>query len=169
MKKLLVLMLVLGMATVANAALFLSVNGDIGVEEYEMDICTTIIIDVYSDTDNFAYGAYVGIADNSTGGEWTGNNYVYPAAGQGSISVYDDWWWELSCLTSDPTNFPITAGRHFDLEYHCLGPYCEYVTIQLTDLSGMVILDEIVIHQVPEPATMALLGLGGLFLLRRRK
>jgi len=32
----------------------------------------------------------------------------------------------------------------------------------------MLISDTVVIHQVPEPMTMALLGLGCLFLLRRK-
>jgi len=170
MKKLLVLMLVLGLTTAANATLSLSVNGDTSVTEYSMLTGTTVVIDVYSDQANFAYECYVGITNGAGGmselGEWTGNNKVYAAAGQGTITRYDHWWWDDVCITSNPDTFPISAGRHFDMEFQCttLGD----VTISLTDIAGTPV-DSVLIHQViPEPVSMVLLGLGGLLLRRRR-
>jgi len=169
MKKLLVLMLVLGLATAANAALSLSVNGDTNVTEYTMNVCTTVVIDVYSDQASFGYECYVGITDGLGGmselGEWTGNNKVYAASGQGTISRYDHWFWDDIAITSNPDQFPILAGRHFDMEFHCTA--MGNVTIELQAADGTPV-DRVLIHQIPEPVSMVLLGLGGLLLRRRR-
>jgi len=53
-----------------------------------------------------------------------------------------------------------------DVLFHCDGP--GDVTIALVDENGLV-QDTQVIHQVPEPMTMALLGLGGLVLGFRKR
>jgi len=56
-------------------------------------------------------------------------------------------------------------GRYWDTEFHCDGP--GVVVITLMDTGGNT-LDTITISQIPEPMTVALLGLGGLFLRRRK-
>jgi len=171
MKKLLVLMLVLGLTTAANATLSLSVNGDTSVTEYSMNTGATVVIDVYSDQANFGYECYVGITNGAGGnsdlGDWTGVNKVYAAAGNSaSITAYDHWWYDDVALTGDPDKFPILAGKHFDMEFQCTA--MGDVTISLTDASGTIQLDSVLIHQIPEPVSMVLLGLGGLLLRRRR-
>jgi hypothetical protein len=63
------------------------------------------------------------------------------------------------------------------LVIHCLDTTDVILTVRVTEntvINGETIpidtvLHTLTIHQIPEPATMALLGLGGLFLLRRRK
>jgi hypothetical protein len=61
----------------------------------------------------------------------------------------------------------VPGGKEFDLMYHCSGR--GDVTIYLWDLLDVETpQDTIIVHQVPEPMTITLLGLGGL-LLRRRK
>ena len=42
-------------------------------------------------------------------------------------------------------------------------------TMDLSTIPAGTILDTLIIHQIPEPMTMALLGLGGLALIRRRR
>jgi len=172
MKKLLALMLVLGITSAANATLYLSVNGDTTVEIADVESCTTVMIDVYSD-DATPYGCYVGIVDEAgddcTGGEFTGVYTIYPAAGK-DAAVSDAElpnWWYAEALGYPPGPYT-QAGKHFDFQYHCLGAFCEWCFVELWNYDFNEVLDTIAIHQIPEPATMLLLGLGGL-LLRRRK
>lgn len=169
MKKLLVLMLVLGLASAANAALSLSLGGDPAPSEYTMYVCTIIKIDVTSSENNTAYGAWVGF-DQLDKGEWKPPWTIYPAAGN-TASAEDQTgagypgWWLLATGTSNPDLYPITAGKHFDIDYHCTG--MGDVTLILQDFNGNE-LQRMVIHQIPEPVSMVLLGLGGLLLRRRR-
>jgi hypothetical protein len=60
----------------------------------------------------------------------------------------------------DPTGLCIDG-----IIFHCLDDQ----EVTLTLLSGLdVVLDTQIIHQTPEPVSIALLGLGGLFLRRRK-
>lgn len=49
------------------------------------------------------------------------------------------------------------------IDLHVTGP----TIIDGQPIPESTILDSIIVHQIPEPMTVALLGLGGLFLLRR--
>jgi hypothetical protein len=175
MRKLLILMLVLGMASMANAALTILVDGvDVG-NEITIASSETIWIGIHDDTGGTQYGAAVIIADDvdsQANGAWTGgNNYYAPPATPGGGNAYygyfsggiGDVWYlvDQAATTSMPT-----AGLQGDYEFHCVAP--GDVLIKLTDYGLTNALDTITIHQIPEPVTLALLGLGGL-LLRRRK
>jgi hypothetical protein len=75
----------------------------------------------------------------------------------------------VELTAGDP--FPDLSGVLFDeKEFHCESDQGD-VTIYLlnADTGQYEVLDTLVIHQIPEPMTVALLGLGGLFLLRRRR
>lgn len=197
MKKLLVLALVLGLTSSASASLegvelsFGGVTDGAGtVYETEMYICEEVVIDVLGPAD-LDWMGYVVIAGEwpGAGGEWgddigpwdpmcsgyyyetEGYPIVYDAAGDVGLAQavrfeMGGFGFGYNLTAASATSVP--GGLQFELLYHCCGPETEWVTINLLDEMGGI-KDSILIHQTPEPMTIALLGLGGLFLLRRRK
>jgi len=169
MKKLLTLMLVLVMAAGANAALQLSIGGNPAPDEYTMNVCETIVIDITSTTaDN--YGSWL-VLENvaSNKGEWVPPGRIMPAAGKdASMTDYGPMgypgWWLCEAKSFDPAA-PVIAGKHFEMDFHCMAEGDVILTLRAYDETEV---DRVVIHQIPEPVSMVLLGLGGL-LLRRRK
>jgi hypothetical protein len=195
MKRILVLMLVLGLASVAYAeivaSLELSINGvknGAGVlQEITIAPCDTLLIDVYNNSpgpisDQFWLGIQVGQLPSSADsdkGEWYRGSATIPYdvndghnRSAGNAATFTDGGYGINWFSFDtglygmePGQYPV-AGTWFTDIFHCLGP--GYVYINLYDTSGYILEDSILVHQIPEPVTLALLGLGGL-LLRRRK
>lgn len=162
MKKTLVVISVLLLAVVANANLVLSFNGDIEVEEVTVVPSTIFVIDVHqlvAEPDEFWIGI-TGLVD------YAGFGILFSPAP--STMVVDDggygFGWIHAYMTPDPSFGDI--GKWWEVELHCIGE--GDVIVELYDASGYEIIDTMIIHQVPEPMTMALLGLGGLFLRRRK-
>lgn len=168
MKKVLALLLVFGMASLANATIVLSVDGDTTVSAVTLSESESVLIDIHSD-DGTAYGAWLGIADSSTDGEWVGNMSKYAAAGgDASYYSYGAYWWKVSA-SGTPTSGVVTAGKHFEIEFRCAsGEPANTVVIKLMNNASSSELDRVTVSQIPEPMTIGLLGLGGLFLRRRR-
>jgi len=202
MKKLLILMLVLGLASAASAVpmeLRVAHGEAIGMPpdqvEYYDPVETELIlfpsdylwVGVYNPVDGVPgemqkplalYLLLVTCPDI----KWTGNwaEYVPPLVegtppneyygdaidvmGDGSI-IADTW--SMNLHDGAPDTFNLT-GVLDAKELHCEEPSMDNV-VHLFDGATGEIIDTIIIHQIPEPATMALLGLGSLFLLRRRK
>ena len=163
MKKLLVLMLVLGLASVANAAI--SLVGPTTINEGD-----TVSIGI-DNSDGLDYGMYLSVSNISEGGFSMGTLALTSLAGDtasiGASYTYDDTWEVEMFLANSVGN--TTPGIQITADLTCLLEGI-FVTVDLwdgADLSAPV--DTLVIEQVPEPMTVALLGLGGLFLLRRRK
>ena len=104
--------------------------------------------------------------------------YVPPLAGPSPPNYYDgiiDFWgdgtwiidmWTLTLTDGNPATFQ-GIGVLDAKELHCDHGPSEDI-IYLIDLNTGAVEDTLLIHQVPEPMTVLLLGLGGL-LLRRRK
>jgi len=162
MKKLLVFTLILAMASAANAVLVLSFNGDTEVEVAQVAPSDDFTIDVYAPTagpDEF----WVGISGDAS---YSGYGTLLPAATD-SLALSDGGYgygWIAALLpVPDVTG---DVGTWWELTLHCEGP--GDCVVDLYDASGYVIIDTLTIQQIPEPITVALLGLGGL-LLRRRK
>jgi hypothetical protein len=163
MKKLLVLILVLGLCSVANATISLRVNGsEVGTSA---SVTVTDVIGVYS-TDSSVYLALVltdtpandlaNGAITTNAGDW-GNITAY------SLSGYGDGYY----MTADYSGTPPSAGIQFTMNVS--GSIDDTFQIQLWHEDDWVnTADTLDITIIPEPMTIALLGLGGLFLRRRR-
>jgi hypothetical protein len=159
MKKLFVLMLVLGLATAANAALSI-------VAPATMAPGATVTVAVVDDTGN-AYTAYIGGID-STGMSATVNAGP-DAAIQQSPAGYAGYY-KIQALDFSPPS-DILPGTHFigSLTSGAGDLDGTVYSITMYDQQWSGVLDSAdVTVRIPEPITIGLLGLGGLFLRRRK-
>jgi len=168
MKKVLVLTLVLTLASMASASLSLVSSAGTSLE-----VNDTSNIGVYNDTQlpNQGLVIYVSIDEADIDkGSWTGNSTQHspPAPVEGTSTYYgyyegygDLWYWEPGVSVDD-----YLVGSMVDFEFQCDALGDVHITLYGDD--AVTVLDTLTIAQVPEPMTIALLGLGGL-LLRRRK
>jgi len=213
MKKLLILMLVLGMASLANAGLIeLSVDGEAAPSEITLLPSEYITLDITIGDTLFAGGDLMitlstadGALDNS-GVTFEANPMTRYWFGDPYYMWYDGnraWGAPYVVGLSELQKVVVSGGN---IDYNTLGNmtladniifHCEkqpgdvivelvaysdliYYTYVMVDDAPVVdtietlytegtVLDTITVHQIPEPTTIALLGLGSLFLLRRRK
>jgi len=191
MKKLLILMLVLGVASAANATLLISVDGQIDPPDTSITLLPseTVVLDIMGDGGPQPLDAFLVIQGP---GEIAGYNMLYLgdlsiymeleefAAGAGMtpedlLDALDTVYGypgatDLSFMTfadSPGGDYPTLDGKLVDdIIFHCTGE--GDVTLTLTDSAFSEVFNSVVIHNIPEPMTIALLGLGGLFLRRRR-
>lgn len=159
MKKLLILMLILGMASAANAAIELDGPAI-------MNVGDTVSIGIYN-TDGVDYLAYMSVFYISEGGFAMSNPQLTALAGDlSSFSApyeYSDIK-EIE-VTLKGTSIP---GIQFTWDLQYLDG-CVTVWVELWDNSDLSAPVDSLEINTPEPMTLALLGLGGLFVLRRRK
>jgi len=159
MKKLLIFMLVLGMASMANATLSLNVSstepnaGITGVIESPVTIYLVLAsnapIAITKGGATPSMGAYSGPVS-----ELAGYGVVVPA-----LYTLGEYW-IMGTAPGEPYktgNYLIGAGEVGDEVY---GGWFDEVDMTMTEIGHGTL--------IPEPMTIALLGLGGL-LLRRRK
>lgn len=178
MKKLLVVLTVLAMATIANATIKISVNGVVDVPDTQINLnpSDTVIIDIHATATAGTYLLIQGPGSISKGGNfwaWEQSSVTIPSPDKPDlVPILEEMGFgnitELIGIEivdmSEP--FTIPNGKVIDgLVFHCTD-YGE-VTLTLFD-ADLGVLDAQMIHQIPEPVTMVLLGLGGLFLRRRK-
>jgi len=169
MKKLLVLLMVLGLASSAQASLSITLGaGTIGIGE------TTSAVVSSSNSDNWQ--GYIVLSEDqvnwydpiaaSFDGSWS--FHTTAGAGcvgdKGLVSMYSVGVYELDAVGTAPAP---EAGDQFSR--NIIGVQAGTIYVGLQDLSYVPIegtLQTLVV--TPEPMTLALLGLGGLFLRRRK-
>jgi hypothetical protein len=197
MKKLLALFLVLGMASWANAFVIdISVNGQWDIPDTAIYLTPSeeVIIDLHM-TDNTGWPSggqgtilFVtgnGSLDGSMATGWESTSYVdtkddgtYEAyksglEGLGYTNITDIAVVTIFDAGATPGDTPANSTILLDdVVFHCTDwdPDEGMTTVWLLNVDMPTeVYSSQQIHQLPEPMTVALLGLGGLFLLRRRR
>jgi len=193
MKKLLTLLIIFGLASIANAGLVFTVNGAPQPDEITIGPSDIIELDLELDTGtitSYTVGYYLSNAKAELITDGASGSYPditepmtdieFPAAfdfageisAGGTRSQYVQFG--AGQFMSNPLEAPQVLMK--ELYVHCLEPgdvvlniYVEGTTIiDGVTLTSGELLHTLTIHQIPEPMTIALLGLGGLFLRRRK-
>jgi hypothetical protein len=162
MKKLLILALVFGMTSAASAAL--SLGGATEVVEGDTAIVTVI-------SDNTSN--WMGYIEFDPGVVGVSAVVALPGAGTDSYVIKDPLGWtgyyEIQAADMSEPFDSVVPGVQFNIMVAGATAGDVY-TIGLMANDWATYLDSVqVTVVVPEPMTIALLGLGGLFMLRRRK
>jgi hypothetical protein len=174
MKKLLVVMLVLAMAGMANAAIQLSVNGQDAISTTE----TTGTITIFGDTEVDQGSFILGILTSSVGtGTLDATSCVVNYVGTGAnclntddadtaamVSIYNPFVVASLTDTLEPMD-PVVGTLVTNIAYTATGPG-DVIFVLLSGSDGSLLSQFTV--TTPEPITIGLLGLGGLFLRRRK-
>jgi hypothetical protein len=157
MKKVLVFALVLGLAGIANATVSLVPSAA------TINVGDTVTISVVSDTaDN--YGGWLELVNNGIG--TFGDLMILPGAGADATKDFSfDPWWVFEGKSFNPAA-PVVAGNQFTIDFTASAEGLASIT--LYEFDGATPIQTVGIDVVPEPMTLGLLGLGGLFLRRRK-
>jgi len=175
MKKLLMLVLVLGMASLASAGLAISVDGQDPGDMITLEPSDHITLDITAFDGEKGKPVWLSIDGPGIMDATGADNLIQedlgmpdfgifiidlgPAVGHGQTILID-------VLIPGSTINTLPNGKIVDLiDFHCLGPIDVLVTVQNGDTGA--VMDSLIIRQIPEPASMLLLGLGGLFLRRK--
>lgn len=191
MKKFVTLIVVLGMVSVANAAPVLTIGGTpvSPTTPAEITLTTSGTIELDIEIDPGFIGGDLQIlitpqASLNATGVWLNPEYYF--MGMAPLA----WDYAFSVYTSTLTDFTFGGGNMSNansdtrtlmdgLILHCdeaTDVVVQLIAFSMIDYDGIsgddvpmgTLLGQINIDQIPEPATLVLLGLGGL-LLRRRK
>ncbi len=154
MKRALVFLAVLGLAGNAEGTISLV------PEQAMVPFGETVTISVVSDSSD-SYGCWLELSSNGIGA--FGEVQILPAAGSDATKDFTwDPWWCLEAKSFNPAS-PIVPGTHFTIDFTMYTEGCASLT--LYEFDGVTPLQTVEI--CPEPATLALLGIGGMLLRRR--
>jgi hypothetical protein len=172
MKKLLVMFVVLGMASMASAAVTVDVHVNGQQWDGSSSVSPSDIVSVwYFESANPFSGGFTGFNLNVSDGDYVADSLgVLGGALFGGLNATDatngfDIGGAASYFNAD------TAGGIVHFEFHVPNlPDSSVILIRQTAGTwGGGDFPSTDIHVTPEPVTMSMLGLGGLALLRRRR
>ena len=187
MRKLLILIVVLGMASAAYAGFSISVH-EVGGAEYDghpLAPTDYLWLDIDATSATPAEYTYWALVVETAEGSITGGvvgasppagnlngldtvDYITPYfIGYGPVSPTA---FGVSGVIGDSGGLTLNGTQFDEILFHCLDEVDAVVELWLSPdyTATFSLADTVVIPQIPEPMTLALLGLGGL-LLRRRK
>ncbi len=177
MKKLVALILVLGLATMANATMTLSLSDTNPLDPSGTN--NTADVSITGDGTTPSGTFYLGISTSSTGagslnidslswdytGDTTNSFWIDDSDTAAILSVANPFvGLEIGDYPSEGDPKILNGLLVHGLVFTCLGT--GDVVVSLYDGEGGF-LDDVTIQQIPEPLTLALLGLGGLFIRRK--
>jgi hypothetical protein len=192
MKKLCILLLVLGLATAVNAdyvglTFTLEGQGHSGAQPAEITLapsqCVELDLELLAQHNMLCYDITYTL-DNAKAelittayGQQGPVAFPAPFDTPGGITGTPlPQYVEMSGTQNTTTPLPGAATIMQKLVLHCLAAGDVTLTVTAlegTKLDGVWITDEVlhtlIIHQIPEPMTLTLLGLGSLILVRRKK
>jgi hypothetical protein len=186
MRKMLILMLILGAGSIASAmSLQISVNGDANVTPKPITLSPsqTAELDVWTPNGYVEGGPddyyWALVVLNNYEGTITldsGRVLIPPAPDASMLLAQADWdeyfpgslgvYGQVMSYSGNAN-----PGIYFDqIIFHCDSPHDAVVQLWSTlDFGTYNLEDTVTIQQIPEPATMVLLGLGGLLFRKRGK
>jgi len=181
MKNILIVFAVLAMASVANATLSLSVDGRIDQSTILSYPSEYTVIDVHSLNEKAVWTNII-VLEGEGSVDLSGMTIIRDADIDEfiiDVSAHPDFKAFVEDLGYDPFAITYSEFVHISgvpkdipngvmidgIKLHCerLGN----VIVSLLDCADGRLLDQVIIYQIPEPITFALLGLGGLMLRRR--
>ena len=166
MRKTLLLLTVLGLTSIANATLNISLNGDTATNSIILAGSDTAVVGIHSD-DVSDWVAYLDVTDDPLIATIVSSDFTENA---GPDSSYYDYsyaqYWEYEITMADFAGGSTTPGVQFEVMLH--GEGIGNIDILLYDGDINLIDTAVIIRAVPEPTTIALLGFGAVLILRKR-
>ena len=173
---------VLGLASWANADLIFTVNGEPQPEDITLEPSDTIELGLDVPDGHSVSGFSLGYSLTNAQAEFFAEDIELPGIPPFEIAIYPPPWGEpqyvrISWYTfiTPPLVGPVVLMR--GLEVRCLEPTDVVLDIVVEDttiidgetIPNGTVLHTLIIHQIPEPMTLLLVGFGGLALLRKRR
>jgi hypothetical protein len=162
MRKLLILTLVLGMASMASATIsFVSNSATVTTGG-------SVTVSVQSDADDTAWSGYLGYTPGLASLVSVAAQSAAGTSASATATAYSGYYFLLAADFSDPQTTVDTGVQFTGNLVAGLSTGVYAINLWGSSWTAGPLADTFTLTIVPEPITLALLGLGGLFLRRRK-